>query len=248
VLDHCGLPSLGFGWRGRIGFISPTVIEVKAWDFYRIAPPGVGFVGVTCSIEALTPEQIEAGLAQVEQAARYLGSRGVGVIVQGGAPLVMSRGPAFDQELIDRMTEVSGTPSTTTVRAAIEALQHLGMHRLVLATPYPPAVNQRTTSYFEQRGFEILHQATLDLPFKGMQDVSPAVIYKFAVAAAKAAPDADGLYMPCPQWAVSDVIDLIERDTGKPVVAGVAAEFWAAFRAIGITDRIERYGRLLDGR
>lgn len=242
------LPSLGFGWRGRIGFISPTVVEVKAWDFYRIAPAGVGFVGVTCSIDALTPEQIEAGLAQVEQAAAYLGSRRVGAIIQGGAPLVMSRGPAFDQELIDRMERVSGVPCTTTVRAAIQAMGALEMQRIVLATPYPPAVNERTAAYFEQKGFTIAAQATMDLPFKDMQDVSPAAIYRFALAAARSAPDADGLYMPCPQWAVTDVLDVIERDTGKPVVAGVAAELWAAFRMLGIADPIRGYGRLLAGR
>ena len=30
-----------FGWRRRIGYITPTVIEVVAYDFYRFAPDGV---------------------------------------------------------------------------------------------------------------------------------------------------------------------------------------------------------------
>ncbi len=239
------LPSLGFGWRGRIGFISPTVVEVKAWDFYRIAPPGLGFVGVTCSIEGLSPDQIEAGLAQVDSAATYLGSRNVDFLVQGGAPLVMSRGVNFDQELIDRMRRLSGVPATTTVRAAIEAMRHLGMTRIALATPYSPAQNAKTAAYFEACGFEVVHQATLDLPFKEIQDASPATIYRFAVQAAREAPSADGLYMPCPQWSVCDIIDVVERDTGKPIVAGVIAEFWASFRALGINDPIHGYGRLL---
>ena len=51
--------------------------------------------------------------------------------------------------------------------------------------------------------------------------------------------------MPCPQWSVCDVIDVVERDTGKPIVAGVTAEFWASFGALGITDPIQGYGRLM---
>lgn len=27
-----------FGYRARIGYISPSVIELNAYDFYRIAP------------------------------------------------------------------------------------------------------------------------------------------------------------------------------------------------------------------
>jgi maleate cis-trans isomerase len=239
------LPSLGFGWRGRIGFISPTVVEVKAWDFYRIAPAGLGFVGVTCSIEGWSQEQYDAGLAQVESASRYLGSRGVSYIVQGGAPLVMSRGLAFDGELTERMRSLSGVPAITTVRAAIDAMRHLGMQRIALATPYPPAQNEKTAAYFQASGFDVVHQATLDLPFKEIQDVSPARIYRFILDAARAVPDADGLYMPCPQWSVCDVIEVAERDTGLPIVAGVTGEFWAAFRALGIRDEIRGYGRLM---
>ncbi|MGH7825372.1 MAG: hypothetical protein ACREQ7_09380 [Candidatus Binatia bacterium] len=31
-----------FGYRARIGYISPSVIELNAYDFYRIVPKGVG--------------------------------------------------------------------------------------------------------------------------------------------------------------------------------------------------------------
>jgi len=245
MTDRGHRPGLGFGWRGRIGFISPTVVEVKAWDFYRIAPEGLGFVGVTCSIEGWSQAEYDAGLAQVDDAARYLGSRGVDFIVQGGAPLVMSRGFGFDEELTERMRAVSGVPAITTVRAAIDAMRHLGMRRITLATPYPPAQNEKTAQYFTAHGFEVVHQATLDLPFKEIQGVSPATIYRFAVDAARAVPGTDGLYMPCPQWSVCEVIDVIELDAGKPVVAGVTAELWASFRALGITDDILGYGQLL---
>ena len=43
-----------FGSRKRIGYISPSVLELVPFDFYRFAPDGVGLVGVTCNIDDWT--------------------------------------------------------------------------------------------------------------------------------------------------------------------------------------------------
>ena len=40
-----------FGSRARIGFISPSVIEFRGYDFYRIVPQGMGMIAVTCMLE-----------------------------------------------------------------------------------------------------------------------------------------------------------------------------------------------------
>ncbi len=40
-----------FGWWKRIGVITPTVIELQGYDFYNVAPEGVGMVGITCNID-----------------------------------------------------------------------------------------------------------------------------------------------------------------------------------------------------
>jgi maleate cis-trans isomerase len=40
-------------------------------------------------------------------------------------------------------------------------------------------------------------------------------------------------------------VQLIVKETGLPVVAGGHADYWEAFRSIGINDRIEGHGRLM---
>jgi maleate cis-trans isomerase len=40
-------PDRPFGWRKRIGLLSPTVIETAAYDFYRLAPDGVSMCATT---------------------------------------------------------------------------------------------------------------------------------------------------------------------------------------------------------
>ena len=58
-----------FGWRARIGYISPTVMEVLPFEFYQFAPDGVGLVGMTCAIDDWRPEEFEKGLADVAKLA-----------------------------------------------------------------------------------------------------------------------------------------------------------------------------------
>lgn len=234
-----------FGWRKRIGFISPSVLEVIPYDFYRLAPEGIGLVGVTCNIEGWADDQYESALGVVDRLATYLASRQVDFIIHSGAPLVVSRGKGFDLELIERIRSLTGKPATTTIRAAIDALGHLGIKRLVLASPFPEELNGKMAEFLEAYGFSVLHTATLNVKFKELQNVSPAAIHRFALEAIRSAPEADGLYMPCPQWPVADVVESIERDLKKPVVASDPADFWSAFRALGVRDQIAGYGKLL---
>jgi hypothetical protein len=126
-----------FGWRARIGYISPTVIEVLPYEFYKFAPDGVGLVGATCGIDDWKPEEFEKGLAQVKGAAAYLGSRKVDYIIHGGGPLVVARGKGYEEIICREVETASGVRATTGVRSAIEAMRHMGSKRIAIASCYP---------------------------------------------------------------------------------------------------------------
>lgn len=236
-----------FGWRRRVGYIAPTVMEVVPYDFYRFAPEGVGLVGVTCNIDDWRPEEFEKGLAQVSSAARYLGSRGVDYIIHGGGPLVVARGKAFEEQIVSEIEKVSGTPGTTGVRAGMEGLRAVGAKRVAIASPYPPRHDEAMASYLNSSGFEVVLAQGLDLPFKELQNVPPVEIYRFArgVVDRARSKGIEALYMPCPQWQTAATVDVLERDTGIPVVAYAHATFFAAFAKLGVRDRIDGHGRLL---
>ena len=59
-----------FGSRARIGFISPSVIELRGYDFYRIVPKGVGMIAVTCMVEGWKDDAYKDALGKVEDCAR----------------------------------------------------------------------------------------------------------------------------------------------------------------------------------
>ncbi len=234
-----------FGSRKRIGYIAPTVIEVVAYEFYRFAPDGVGLTGVTCSIDDWRPDEFEKGLAQVGAAATYLGSRGVDFIIHGGGPLVVARGAGFEDLIVRDVEAKSGVRATTSIRAGMQALRHVGAKRLAIASPYPERHNEALTAHLKTNGFEVVRAEGMDLPFKQMQDLPPPDIRKFAGKVLAAAPDCDAMYLPCPQWQAAQVVEELERDTGKTVVAYTHACFFVAFKTMGVTDPIRGHGRLL---
>jgi maleate cis-trans isomerase len=233
------------GWRKRIGYISPTVLETIVHDFFAFAPPGIGFVGITSAIGGWAKNEFERALAKTVEDAKYLAVRKVDYVIHAGAPLIVQRGKGADVELISRIREATGLESTTSIRSAILAFQHLGLRRIAFASPYPEDVQHNTINFLRAHDFQVVKEASMNVGFMALQDVPPHEIYRFAGSVLKAAPDADGLYIPCPQWQVQEAVEAIERDFGKPVIAGDPADFWAAFRALGIRDRIEGYGKLL---
>ncbi len=234
-----------FGWRKRIGYITPTVMELVPYEFYSFAPEGIGLVGVTCNIDDWKSTEYEAGLAAVDRSERYLQSRRVDFILHGGAPLVTNREPGYDKELVAHLEKLTGIPSSTSIRTGIEAMQHMKMRRIVVVTPYPATTNDKIIRSLKHYGFDILHSDCLDIGFKDLQDVPPRDIYQHTLKAAAKAPEADGVYMPCPQWPVCDVLDVIERDIDMPVISATPAAFFVAFHRLGIRDEINGHGRLL---
>jgi maleate cis-trans isomerase len=234
-----------FGWRKRIGYIGPTVMEVVPYEFYRFAPEGIGLVGVTCNIDDWSQEYFDQALAQVTTAATYLGSRGVDYILHGGGPLVVARGKGYEETIVKEIEAAGKVPATTGVRAAMEALRHFGARRVVIASPYPERHNTAMSSYLVAHGFDIIRAEGMNVPFKQLQNVPPADIKAFAVSVLARAGGCDALYLPCPQWQAAQVVPELEQECGVPSVAYTHASFFTAFKTLGIKDAIRGHGRLL---
>ncbi len=102
-----------FGYRARIGYISPSVIELNAYDFYRIVPDGVGLIAVACMVGGWKEEAYKQSLSQVEACAKELGRRSCDFIIHGGAPLVLAQGKGFEANLLETLQRLTGVPCTT---------------------------------------------------------------------------------------------------------------------------------------
>ena len=170
-------PERAFGWRKRIGLLSPTVIETAAYDFYRLAPDGVSMCATTSNIEHWSRDNFKQHvLDPIVTAVKYLASRHVDYIIHTGMPVVTTRGKGFEEELVKQITDVTGLPATTSIRSAIRALAHLGVRNVAVVTPYPQELHQSALTFLTASGFQVVAEHTEDVVFKQLQDVTPAHI------------------------------------------------------------------------
>lgn len=239
-------PERPIGWRKRIGLLSPSVIETAAYDFYRLAPDGVTMCAISSNIEHWSTDNFKQHvLDPLLSMSRYLSSRAVDFIIHTGMPVVTTRGKGFDEEVVNQIEQATGVPATTSIRSAIRALAHLDVRNVALVTPYPQELHRSAVKFIADSGFKVAADHTEDVVFKHLHDVTPAHIASVAKRVLASAPAADGVYIPCNQWAAADAAPLIEKEVGVPVVTGAHADYWAAFQALHITDRIDNHGRLM---
>ncbi|MBI2848623.1 MAG: Asp/Glu racemase [Chloroflexi bacterium] len=237
-----------YGWRARIGFISPgsVVNETTTGEFYQIVPEGVGLVAINLGIRNLTDKDIGTAMGGVYEAAQELARQKVDIIVLGGSPPVIFKGHGYDQELIREMERITHRPATTSQTAAVDALQSLEAEKIAVASPFDDIQNQRLKTFLEDSGFDVLSIKGLALPMVEMPTLPLSTSYRIAKEVFREAPTADALYIPCAAWPVVENIETLERDTGIPVVTSIQAMIWKALSLLKIGEVNEGYGQLFE--
>ena len=235
------------GWRQRIGVLSPTVMETACHDFFKMAPDGVSICAITSNVEHWNKENFkQAVIDPLVTLSQYLASRYVDYIMHCGMPVVTTRGNGFEEEIVKIITDATGLPASTSIRSAIRALAHLHIKDVVVLSPYPRDLHQSALTFLQASGFQIAAEHTEDVVFKRLQDVAPSSIAAVAKEVLGRAKKADGIYIPCNQWAAADAVPIIEAECGLPVVSGAHADHWEAFRVLGIHDPLPGNGRLME--
>jgi maleate isomerase len=145
------------------------------------------------------------------------------------------------------MTELSrgapGARATTLVTGVIRALRALKAKRIVVATPYLDEINALEARYLEERGFEVLDIQGLNIRKDAdMVRVAPDFILEFARSLDR--PDAEAIFVSCGALRTLDIVEELEQEVAKPVVASNQAMIWDTLRLAGVEDRIDGYGRL----
>ena len=122
-----------YGWRARIGNISPTACaEILPYEFYRVAPEGVTFVTTNLVIrDARESSQVEASWHKFDTAFEDLLHTRVDHITLSGAPLVLANGVDRHRELLKEFrNRYAGTrrdqPTVVCRRAKISRRREIG--------------------------------------------------------------------------------------------------------------------------
>ncbi|MGE5218988.1 MAG: decarboxylase [Chloroflexota bacterium] len=234
-----------YGWRAKIGRISPSPETVGCEEWRRAMPEGVCLVETRTLLHDVTVEGLAETVKQVERAALELASAEVDVILQAGTAIAFFRGFGHDQELSRRISAATGIKATTSLTAVIEALRTLGITRPAIATSYLADIDARLAAVLQQSDFEVAAIRGLGLKRSiDMGKVMPDETYRLASEIASNATGADGIFISCGNLRSFEAIERLEADTGLPVVTSNQAGLWQTLRIVGIGDRLPSLGRL----
>jgi len=235
-----------YGWRAKIGRISPSPETVGAEEWRRALPDGACLVETRTLVHDVTVEGLAETVKQVERAAAELASAEVDVILHAGTAIAFFRGFGHDQELSRRITAATGIKATTSLTAVVEALRAVQVKRLAVATSYISEIDSRLVDVLEKSGFQIAAIRGMGLTKSiDMGKVAPEETYRFTKEVARSAPNAEAIFISCGNLRSFEVIEALESDTGLPVITSNQAGLWQALRLAGLKDRIGALGRLL---
>lgn len=238
-----------YGWRARIGHIAPAILDTSVEEMRKLLPEGVLHVGLTISepIQSLGSEQAASAFDRMIDAGKRLAREQVDVLICGGAPVALSKGPSGDAELAEALRRDTGLPVVTANSVVVEALRHFGARAVVAVSPFIEARNQEIRTFLEASGFCCLAVEGLGL-VKNIDFANQTADAAFNLGrqVARASPQADAIYIACPRWPTVDIVSALEADTGMAVVAAPAAMVWGALRLLHIFDCQRGYGRLME--
>jgi maleate cis-trans isomerase len=127
----------------------------------------------------------------------------------------------------------------------MDTFRDLSASKLAVVDPYPADLNAKMTAYLKDWGFQVASLVSLGTSFTESSVASIGDIYRAAKKAIREAGKAEAVFIPCANFPVVDVIEDIETDFGLPVISNITSQLYVAFKAIGMREKINGYGKIM---
>ena len=159
----------------------------------------------------------------------------------GGAPFEL-----MNPGLAAKLNDALAVPVTTALGSCIAALRALSARRVLLMTPFDDSMNGRIRAFLAARSIEAVSPSPAFVNYKDAMDATPEEVYTLTRKGLEGTKAIEAIYFQGGVFDPLKVMEKIEIDTGLPVVASNPAMLWFIVSKIGLTGRIQGYGRLLE--
>jgi maleate isomerase len=238
------------GWRARIGFLVPPGNPTVEPEMMQLAPEGVSlhFTRMNADGPAGTHSgQEERNLSQVASlpdCVKLLAMVSPRVIAMAHTATSYTLGQQREAELAAQMEAIGGARFITAFGSVLAAFSHLGVRRIAYGTPYSAEMTSRGKRHLETCGLTVVSSGHL-ANVRNIYEENSERAYALGRQVDDASADAiflSGVGMP-----TLDALQVLEEDTGKPVISAASAMMWHALRTADVHCSIKGYGRLLEG-
>ena len=142
LLTALGWPALAAD-APTVGLIFPPADYPIPPDAGRLYPSGVRFIGNGLGFNGMTIESYNEAIPRAMPRAQELAAQGANLISVFGSSITFYKGAAFNQELTDKVTALTGLPATTQSNGLVDGLKHVNAKRVAVATAYTDIVTER---------------------------------------------------------------------------------------------------------
>lgn len=153
-------------------------------------------------------------------------------------------------KLLAHIKKVTGISATSTVLDVIAAAKFLGTQIIALVNQFKPDLNKVPALFFEREGIRVagIHSRPMELSkiLKLNDRESLTMGYELGREALKSHPEADGLSIGGGAWLLYPIVELLEKEFGKPVIPFENATIWHICHLLDYWRPISGYGRLLE--
>lgn len=154
----------------RIGLIIPSVNRLSEAQFMRFAPTGLGIHVTRARIAGKWRKPVTELAPIIAAAAGALSDASPDLIVDASPDLIvydctdasMREGLDGERRILDIVRRETGIEAVSTSAMVVEALDALGIKKLVIVSPSQD--NDVIIAYSQSCGFTMVHDVALDLP------------------------------------------------------------------------------------
>jgi maleate cis-trans isomerase len=214
--------------RHKIGYLSPLgIIENAAYEFYRLAPPGLMLVMIPIGLEKFTSEDVERVYAPLDGFLDQMMDRGIDIIMQNGVPLPLLIGLDKHDRLLDHMAKYTGKPATSTVLCVAQTCRQMGVKNVVAVNKWTDAMNVTLGHFLAREGVILCGTANKSLEpaefVKIRSDDHMHLAYELGRRAFLENPSCDGIYIGGGTWIAEPVCKKLEEEFGRPAICNQTA-------------------------
>jgi maleate cis-trans isomerase len=223
----------------------PSINTTMEPEFWRIAPEGVSVHTARISGGRHgTPEELRSMESASKVAAQDVAMIEPDVIAYGCTSGSFFEGPEWNKKICEQLTAISGAPTVTTAGAMAASLVAGGFSKVDVVTPYVDVTNERLKHFLKAHGITVQRLGTFDmLDMFDHAKILPEEIYRKVKDMTQ--PDSEAVFVACTQLRALEVLDMLERDLGKPVYSAVQATAWQAYQEMGVDPQVADCGSLL---
>jgi len=248
----------GWGWRARIGVLTPHRDIGPEAEFQAMAPDGVSIHAARIPLGVYRPGgEMDRTIAHdpvrafaepplVDDAAELLAAAPLHAIAYGFTSSSYVLGAAADAELRNRLERrTRGIPVVVPCTAAVIALNAVGARRIALINPpwFSVELSEHGAGYFQSQGFQVVHNAPADLP-SDQRAIHPGQLYEWVRTYVPKS--AEAVFIGGNGLRAIGVIHALEEDLSRPVLTANQVAFWHAIQLSGARVPIVGYGQIFN--